>query len=233
MQCLLVIAALPFAWLAQTPGSAAADASVAASTANRTIPAKVLRYSRRLIERYDADGDGRLASSEWQKMRGNPHSADLDGDDLITVDEFSQHVANYGRQRKLCLVPPPSLAAGEIPPLLHPVTSSSVLSEPDDGSAITDPDESLGLSAREYLLRQRRFHVSPKRLPAGLPQWFIDLDADGDGQLTELEYAPQQTITRLEQFARYDVNGDGLMTADEYVRAVNTKSNAKVTGGSG
>jgi hypothetical protein len=52
-------------------------------------------------------------------------------------------------------------------------------------------------------------------LPRGLPSWFVLRNTDGDAQLTMAEYAPKPTQSQLDEFARYDRNGDGLLTAEE------------------
>jgi len=182
---------------------------------NLPVPAKVLRYCQRLMHKYDADGDGRLSAREWGRMRGAPQRADFDADGLITVEEFSQHVTDYARQRNIRFVAPPWLEPRQTPPLLQPVTPSEVPTQPrstvesrqDDPAAPGDPSP------------RRKFYVSPKRLPGGLPNWFLAQDVDGDGQLNLAEFAPQPTPARLDQFARYDANGDGFVTAEECVRA--------------
>ena len=49
--------------------------------------------------------------------------------------------------------------------------------------------------------------------PAGVPDWFIRLDADGDGQVGLYEW---KTSGRpLAEFVRMDRNGDGFITMPE------------------
>lgn len=60
----------------------------------------------------------------------------------------------------------------------------------------------------------RRF-VTPKSRLAGLPEWFLARDTNGDGQLTVAEYAPGSEKARLAEFARYDRNKDGVLTPQE------------------
>jgi hypothetical protein len=72
-----------------------------------------------------------------------------------------------------------------------------------------------GSKAGRGARRQTKFSVPRTRLPRGLPAWFVLRDADGDGQLTMAEFAPKATQSLLDEFARYDRNGDGLATAEE------------------
>jgi hypothetical protein len=51
-----------------------------------------------------------------------------------------------------------------------------------------------------------------------LPEWFLERDADGDGQLTLAEFAPQATAAQVAQFRQMDLNQDGVVTAVECVR---------------
>lgn len=62
----------------------------------------------------------------------------------------------------------------------------------------------------------------------GLPGWFYELDTNTDNQVALGEFAisGEWSIARREEFGRYDLNGDGLLTAEEVLQ-----SNA-VTGGS-
>lgn len=62
----------------------------------------------------------------------------------------------------------------------------------------------------------------------GLPGWFYELDANTDDQVALGEFASSGdwSVARRQEFERYDLNGDGLLTAKEVL-----KSNS-VTGGS-
>ncbi len=60
------------------------------------------------------------------------------------------------------------------------------------------------------------------KLPQNLPGWFTSADFDKDGQIGLYEWAKQDgynTDARLAEFKTYDLNGDGLLTAEEYLRA--------------
>jgi Ca2+-binding EF-hand superfamily protein len=58
--------------------------------------------------------------------------------------------------------------------------------------------------------------LSPQeRLPDGLPDWFLRSDTDGDGQISMSEFAHTWTAEKAREFARYDLNGDGIITPKE------------------
>jgi hypothetical protein len=64
----------------------------------------------------------------------------------------------------------------------------------------------------------QKFHVSYQNLPAGLPDWFRARDFDGDGQITLHEFAPEATRKDIEEFLRYDVDRNGIITPAEALR---------------
>ncbi len=51
-------------------------------------------------------------------------------------------------------------------------------------------------------------------LPAGIPGWFSDNDKDTDGQVGMYEWPKD----KLDEFAKFDRNGDGLITIEEAMR---------------
>src|SRR5207248_7408241 len=54
------------------------------------------------------------------------------------------------------------------------------------------------------------------KLPKDLPKWFVELDQDGDGQISLAEW--RRAGKSLEEFAKYDRNEDGLLTPAEVLR---------------
>lgn len=204
----------------------------------QTVPLKIVRYAQRVVQAYDRDGDSRLQSAEFQAMAGQPSQADADRDGVITVEEFARYVAEYAQKHTLRLSP----LAGQ-PATLPPVFTPSHVAEgggaepssPDKSESATTPAKASpvsvpgGQAAEETPdippgpRRETKFYVSPKRLPAGLPDWFLQRDQDGDGQLTLAEFAPKPTPAQLAEFARMDTNRDGLVTARECQRALGSK----------
>src|SRR5262245_58105618 len=63
--------------------------------------------------------------------------------------------------------------------------------------------------------RRPNVHRADK-LPEDLPEWFGQLDEDGDGQISLAEWLKGGNV--LEDFARYDRNDDGFLTPAEVLR---------------
>ena len=68
--------------------------------------------------------------------------------------------------------------------------------------------------------RSYRFLSPAERLPKGLPDWFAQKDANGDGQVSMAEYSTTWTEEAAAEFAKYDRNNDGVITAEECLKAL-------------
>src|SRR6516165_2723746 len=66
-------------------------------------------------------------------------------------------------------------------------------------------------------------------LPEGLPEWFRQLDKDKDGQISFAEW--RKAGKKFEEFRKYDLNGDGLITPDEVLRTVTNPLELKLSSG--
>ena len=66
-----------------------------------------------------------------------------------------------------------------------------------------------------------RFLTPAERLPEGLPSEFTSKDRDGDGQLSMAEFSTSWSESTLASFNRWDLNGDGFVTAAECLAAEN------------
>jgi Ca2+-binding EF-hand superfamily protein len=63
-------------------------------------------------------------------------------------------------------------------------------------------------------------------LPKGLPDWFME-KVDGDGQVTMAEFTTAWTPEKLAEFNRYDLNHDGIITAEECLKVEKAKAGQK------
>lgn len=57
----------------------------------------------------------------------------------------------------------------------------------------------------------------------GLPKEFIDADKNGDGQIGMYEW----DLSKLSDYDKYDLNGDGYITPQEYLRVCGKESKHK------
>jgi len=60
-------------------------------------------------------------------------------------------------------------------------------------------------------------------LPSRLPNWFVELDSDCDGQVALYEW--KQSGRPLEEFRKLDLNQDGFVTVEELLRYLKPPEN--------
>lgn len=106
-----------------------------------------------------------------------------------------------------------------------PFNTSS--SKPASVAASTSPAASPAADAKPAAKQPLRLIPARDRLPKGLPDWFLSKDADHDGQVTMAEYTTSWTVEKLAEFNRYDLNHDGIITADECLQLEKSKSGSK------
>ncbi|HUE71454.1 MAG TPA: hypothetical protein VMP01_11275 [Pirellulaceae bacterium] len=94
-------------------------------------------------------------------------------------------------------------------------TYAGVSSSTSSGSAFSAQGSSTGTV--------RRFRTPAERLPAGLPSWFMEKDANQDGQVMMSEFASRWSNETAAEFSRFDLNGDGIITAKECLKAESLK----------
>ncbi len=66
-------------------------------------------------------------------------------------------------------------------------------------------------------------------LASGLPAWFRELDEDGDGQVTLWQW--RNAGKSLDEFRKYDLNSDGIITTDEILHALKKPVEVKLDNG--
>jgi len=158
------------------------------------------RYATLLLRKYDANGDGLLQQVEWAVMPGNPRSLDSDGDSLVTAEELADRL-NSARSRR-------------------PVAAPVAPAQPASSAPVRT---SAGHARTVISWKESPTYAPPRHLPEGLPDWFMEKDTNGDGQVMMHEYADHWTESRAREFETYDPDGDGIITAKECLRAEEEK----------
>ena len=170
------------------------------------------------MRQYDANKNGVLDRDEWREIRGDPQAADSNQDGTITPNELAAYYAQkYGR--------PTVVSSGSSS------SASQTTNRTDSGTNSSGGGRSYGSSdstryssssasdsrrAGETTPRRGyRFLTPAERLPKGLPDWFREKDANGDGQVAMAEFARDWNDAVARDFAALDRIGDGLLTPAE------------------
>lgn len=127
-------------------------------------------------------------------------------------------------------VPPSPAAPAGPPPSAPPSPAGSplgVATPPSDPAGPAATEGSPPATSGDTTLppvEQKPARKSWRAIPArerfsGLPQWFLDKDSDGDGQVTMAEFLKNLTPAEAADFERLDLNRDGIITAAECLKA--------------
>lgn len=152
------------------------------------------REAEERMRRYDRDRDGFLSRQEVSRLSGNPMDFDRNRDGKLSITELT---VRYARRRE-----------GEE----EARASNERQRERFEEETVEIPDVFNG--------RKSYRPVSTRKLPDGLPGFFTDKDANGDGQLTMAEFSNDWNEDVIADFFASDFNRDGIITADEAIRGV-------------
>jgi hypothetical protein len=136
---------------------------------------------------------------------------------LPTVPGFGQSGGQPGSKTHSGAASMPATAAARS-------GSSASARSHDTPSAASDSSDESSDSPKRTGPKSGRFLTPQERLPKGLPEWFREKDTNGDGQVDMAEYAGQWTPALVEEFTRYDLNRDGVITAAECLKVEHVKS---------
>ena len=176
-----------------TASSSPTAPSATPSSGASSIEERIRTYAANLLRQYDADKNGTLEKSEWSQMSMNPTDADRNHDGHITLDELAAWLLAYSQNR--------AAASGS-----SSSSASKMWSSPTSSGK-----------------RSYRFLSPAERLPKGLPDWFTQKDTNADGQVSMAEFSAAWTDQSADEFAKYDLNNDGVITADECLKAAKQK----------
>ena len=170
-----------------------------------------------LMQRYDSNGSGVLEKSEWSSFRSDPSSADTNRDSKISREELSSWLASRmgggsdnggrggdsGRSRG-----GDSDRGGFSGGGFGGFSGGGFGGGGYDGGGLSNSESDEG--PRSY-----RFLTPAERLPSGVPGWFTASDVNADGQVAMFEFTTNWSQAAVDDFAAFDLNGDGAITADE------------------
>jgi Ca2+-binding EF-hand superfamily protein len=182
-----------------------------------------------MMKRYDKNNDGVLDKSEWSQMSGDPEKYDRNHDGKITLDELIDGLKNWNRSADdsnsaAAKSNTASASAATASKTASPSTvaqagdSSSGGNQSSRGSANRRQQDSPGGRSVSSTSNGPHYRGPKERLPEGLPDWFGQSDADGDGQVSMHEFAATWTDEKLAEFSKYDLNGDGFITPEEVLK---------------
>lgn len=157
---------------------------------------RVREYAQSLIHRYDKNKNGLLERDEASEMRGSLRDADRNGDGVITQDELIVKLMEYSQR------------GGD-----SSRHSSGSSSNSSPSSSANSTSSSTGDGRKSYRLPSAWDLLQSK----GLPSRFKEKDTNQDGQVSMAEYARVWSDGMAEEFSKYDLNGDGFITADEWL----------------
>lgn len=116
----------------------------------------------------------------------------------------------------------PAAVSGSTIPPANPTAASGTLdiqTQPRVSEPATAIIRKSDSDPGKVIVRKSGRFLSPKeRLPQGLPDWFLQKDADGDGQVSMAEFAREWTPDKAREFDSYDLNHDGMITAAECLK---------------
>ncbi|AMV33306.1 EF hand [Pirellula sp. SH-Sr6A] len=172
-----------------------------------------LRDADERIQRYDRNRDSVLDEAELRDGRwsDSPMQYDKNGDGKLTRDELA---VRYAKRRMESSGSPSS--SGDSRDSRDSRSDRDRQGYGDRGQEekkeIANPFEKIA----SYRLTDR--DGKPKR-PAGLPEWFARYDVNSDNQVAMDEFVKRPSAEAIEDYARFDTNLDGFITARECLAA--------------
>jgi Ca2+-binding EF-hand superfamily protein len=149
------------------------------------------RFAEYMLRRYDSNNSGSLEKEEWGRLQER-------GRDPRSYDRNKDGVITVDEMA--ARIAEYGMGRGRGPG--------------EDSSTADRSDSSESDERGSY-----RFLSATERLSGDVPDWFLDRDANGDGQVAMAEYTSFWTDSKAREFARYDHNNDGVITPQESVTA--------------
>lgn len=189
------------------PAAPTAPGAAPAAPAERTVTDDEVA---RMMRRYDKNDDGRVSLEEAQsteKLKFVFATYDKNGDGFIDMGEMKLYTIDRVNGR---IPDPPN--NGNDPRSQPPGGGNQPYYSYDQGGDRRGNRDTIAPPAEE----ERPIAVRFGKLPGNLPSWWATLDTDKDGQIGLYEWRADKRA--MSEFAAMDLNGDGLLTAEEYLR---------------
>jgi hypothetical protein len=199
-------------------------------------------YARSLVRQNDKNGDGMLQADEQGALRGPASRADFNSDKVITSEEI---MAALSGNTTAASSSASATSGGSNRESRDDDSGRSEWGrgggrfggrdrrrggddgDRDDGDA---PNGNLaarvftalaaeGADGKTEVRRTYRFKPAAERLPNGLPSSFKSRDRNQDGQIAMSEFSRSWSERTARDFARYDLNGDGMITPKEALKS--------------
>lgn len=153
------------------------------------------REANDMIRRFDRNRDGVLSGDEISsRFSGNPLDFDRNKDGRLTASELA---VRYARRRE----------------------GREDSERRDDRGRDRGRTEQVEIP--DVFNGRKSYRATAGRgVPEGLPGFFTDKDANGDGQVTMAEFSSDWSNEVVQQFFSSDLNRDGVITSEEALRAV-------------
>jgi Ca2+-binding EF-hand superfamily protein len=151
-----------------------------------------------MLARMDRNGDGALEPEEVDE-RGQRmfERFGLDPSATVRLDEIRQRFERRGQDG----------SGGE--------AASDKEKSDKEKSDSKASDQARRISGAELFKGRKSFRPLASVLPKNLPSWWKDKDDNSDGQVSVSEFMTGRSDNTMREFFKYDVNGDGVITAHE------------------
>jgi hypothetical protein len=171
-------------------------------------------WAKSVVKQHDKNSNMMLEGDELRGLPGRTASADRDNDKVITVAELVASASDRGgtSRRENGRETERSSRSSSDEKSATSSAAAAALARVYAGSvAGTRKSDQKETDKR----RTYRFTPPADRLPTGLPSWFKSRDRNNDGQVAMSEYSRSWSERTVNEFRRYDLNDDGVVTPKE------------------
>jgi Ca2+-binding EF-hand superfamily protein len=181
-------------------------------------------YVKSLVKLHDKNENRMIDGDELEGLRRPASLADANNDKVITIDELNARLSQTTSSSSSSTsgTAKTSSSGDEDEDRGRASTSSWKDAQRSGSSSASSSKRVLtwmggGKTAEDAKSKRRTYRFTPagERLPTGLPSWFKSQDKNGDGQVSMSEYSRSWSRSTVSKFERYDVDGDGVVTAKE------------------